>query len=195
MNQPNPITYTTEHKTVSVDHPSRLITMQGYPCIDGGWIKHKGKTVKYVIRYDNKPELNAEIEEWTAAWAKYEEWTASEFARNVPGLDDLRKAQDEAHNDRSRYADEFERMMEDEGNDGARPPRPIDESAKDRVARLAAEYPRAAAYLRAKDYTLAGNDRKYAAGKKAMEIIATGGTIEEANDVMANWLPEESKWA
>jgi len=84
--------------------------------------------------------------------------------------------------------------MGDEGNDGVDAPKPIDETLHEKADRLAIEYPRAAVYLKAKGYTYASNYHKTGAGREAMEIIATGGSIEDANKALENWLPEESMW-
>ena len=106
---------------------------------------------------------------------------------NVPGLKELRKAQDAAANDNERYHRSFERMMDDEGNDGARPPRRIDESLAEKATRLATQYPRAAMYLQAEGFTYASAVAKYSAGKKAMELISTGGSIAEADEILRSW--------
>lgn len=71
MNRPDPIQYTTAHKTVTVDDPKQLITAGGYPCIDGGTVRVNGKTQTLYVRYDNKPELAAQIANWQAAWQVY----------------------------------------------------------------------------------------------------------------------------
>jgi hypothetical protein len=104
----------------------------------------------------------------------------------APGLALLKAAMEE----HEEYSDRFERMMEDEDNDGARPPRrptaDLDELRK--------TYPVAALYLRAESYLNAENHHKYSAGKRASEIIASGGSIEEAKEVLDNWLPESATW-
>lgn len=71
MKRPNPIQYTTAHKTVILDDPEQLIVAGGYPCIHGGAVNVNGKTQTLYVRYDNKPELAAEIANWQAAWQTY----------------------------------------------------------------------------------------------------------------------------
>jgi hypothetical protein len=84
-----------------------------------------------------------------------------------PGLARLRAALDDA----DRYAEEFERMMEDEGNDGARPPRP----RRGDPTALAAEYPRAAAFLRMESWSYSCNmSGKSGVGKRAMARLLAG---------------------
>lgn len=115
-------------------------------------------------------------------------WDAQEAKINqaVPGIDILRAA----YNADEDYRQSFEKMMEDENNDGARPPsRPATNSAD-----LAKKYPRAAAYLKAEAYSGAAHDCKASAGRKAMELLASGGSIEDAEKILANWLPESAAW-
>lgn len=107
---------------------------------------------------------------------------------NVPGLDELRKAQDAAYNEDRQYSHQMDRMMDDEQNDGVNPPAPINQSLREIANNLAKQYPRAAVYLRAEGYTGASNFKKYGAGKDAMEIIATGGSIEDAKAILDNWM-------
>jgi hypothetical protein len=98
----------------------------------------------------------------------------------ISGLDLLRAA----HNDEARYAAQFERMMEDEGNDGARPPRP----ATGNVAALTALYPRAAAYILADDWSDAAHDVKASAGLIARQQILDGMDHDQAiSEMQAAW--------
>ena len=82
------------------------------------------------------------------------------------GLDALRAA----YNDEERYHREMAQMMEDEDNDGVRPPRPVSVAS----ATLAVQYPAAAAYLLAEAYTLAANYAKAGAGDRAIKRLETG---------------------
>lgn len=69
--------------------------------------------------------------------------------------------------DRQRYRREFNAMMDDEFNDGARAPKlPTAD-----IDALMAKYPRAAAYIKAENYSYAEHDVKSAAGKKALDKI------------------------
>lgn len=130
------------------------------------------------------------------AKARWDQQTADILARQaeeakalalaVPGIDELRRALDgHAH-----YHADFERAMEDEMRDGINMPR---RPASD-IAALQAQYPRAALYLKAEDYSLASHYAKASAGDKAMAILRNGGTIEDAQAVLDNWLPESAMW-
>jgi len=192
MNTPMNIEYTTEdgYKVV-ISSPEQIVVTQGIPCVDGGKIRHDGKMVRLMVRYDNRPELAAQITRWQADWKAYQDYKAAEFARNVPGLDELEKAQDAAYKEQARYDAAFEHMME---SGDSISPKALDETLEKIASALAIQYPRAAMYLRANSYTYASNHHKYGAGKRAMELIANGGSLEEAEKILKNWLPEESIW-
>lgn len=83
-----------------------------------------------------------------------------------PGIDELRAA----HEDIDRYHRDFERMMEDESNDGANPPRAI----KGDIDALRIQYPVAAAYLTAESWSYASHYAKSGAGERAMKRIIAG---------------------
>lgn len=100
---------------------------------------------------------------------------------NVPGLDILR----DAINDLDRYHREFNRMMEDESNDGINPPRRPTEDIK----ALKIQYPRAAAYLKAESYNLASHYAKAMAGRRAMDALAAGVDADAALKTM------EDEWS
>jgi len=186
MDKPK-VSYTTKSGyTVTLDDPKKLVVKQGRKCIDGGTIKHNGQTVRLVVAYDDKPELAQQVAEWQAAWAEYQTGIAAEFDRNVLGLAELEAAKDAAHNERVRYNLAMQAMMDSE--DGIAP-KALDETIIANAKTLAAQYPRAAMYLRAKAYTHASNDRKYSAGKQAMALIASGGDLSDAQDILDNWSP------
>lgn len=103
------------------------------------------------------------------------------LAANVPGLNELRAAID----DEIRYQEQFEQMMEDENNDGARPPKPV----TIKYADVAAKYPRAAIYIKAENYSLSEHYAKSTAGDKAMKLIEDGGSLADAEQILNNWLP------
>jgi len=144
---------------------------------------HDGKRI--VLLADTRPDLAAQIAELRQAEAD----AADLRVRSLPGLGKLEAAQDAAEDERDRYQSGMHRMMDDEHNDGARPPQPIDESLAANARQLAAQYPRAALYLRARRQAesthWADNTGKGAAGRQAMEILATGGSIEDAQVAMA----------
>lgn len=90
----------------------------------------------------------------------------------IPGLQAIRDAADEWE----AYRMAFNAMMEDEDNDGARPPKlPTSD-----VKALMQAYPVAAAYLKAEAYSHAANAAKAAAGRKAVEAIINGEDAEAA---------------
>ena len=90
-------------------------------------------------------------------------------AQQLAGIDGLAELK-AAISDHEREYLEFNRMMEDGDNDGARPPR----AAKGDVKALRARYPRAAAYLMAESWSYASHYAKSAAGNKAMQRILNG---------------------
>jgi len=191
MNKPE-IKYTTNHGyEITLNDTKQLVISQGTPCINGGKIKHNGKTVKLMIRLDNKPELAALVETWKVELAEFEADTEARFAENVPGLNELKAAQEAAYNEDARYSAQFSRMM-DSGD--CISPIAVDKSLQEKADSLATEYPRAAMYLKAQSYTYASNHHKYGAGKDAQAIIATGGSLQDAEEVLNNWLPEEAIW-
>ena len=101
----------------------------------------------------------------------------------IPGIEILKKARE----DEEIYQEAFTQMMEDGGNDGARPPK----KPKTDASAIAREYPLAALYLKAEAYTLSNNSDKYSAGKKAKKLLEEKGAEgkQEAESVLKNWLP------
>ena len=98
----------------------------------------------------------------------------------VPGLDELR----DAYYDVDAYIDKFNKMMEDENNDGCCPPNSID---IDIVEELEKKYPAAAAYIVAESYKGSSWFIKSAAGSRAAERIMAG---EEHGIVMVDMQKE-----
>jgi len=99
----------------------------------------------------------------------------------IEGLQELRNALD----DEARYARAFDRMMENECNDGVNPPkRPTVKSAD-----LKEKYPRAAAYIKAENWSFSNNYAKSAAGEKAMKRIVDA---EDYETVLADM---ETAWS
>lgn len=126
---------------------------------------------------------------------KKAKWEAEEKARqeavvrlaaNVPGLEALR----DALSRQEMYREAFARMMDDEMNDGANPPqKPVDD-----IAALRAEYPAAAAYLKAENWECASHYAKSAAGRKAKQAIADGADYSGALAQMeAEWQAHTEK--
>lgn len=84
----------------------------------------------------------------------------------------------------SRYYDAFSCMMDDQDNDGVRPP--VKPTAN--IAALSAKYPRAAAYIKAQNYGCAANYAKSSAGRKALEKIINGEDYAQAiADMETEW--------
>lgn len=152
----------------------------------GPWIAIVGdKTVLLTVE-EGTPVLESVEAARTASASRAKD----SLDRAIPGLDLLRSAIRE----HDVYASRFDAMMEDEYNDGARPPaRPTSD-----LAALSREYPRAAAYLRAEQASWAADYRKSGAGERAKKILEAGGEIAEADAVLAGWLSpaeiEEAGW-
>ena len=108
----------------------------------------------------------AVVEEFEAAKAKREAYL---IEIGVPILQAARDAED-------KYYRDFDRMMEDENNDGVNPPtKPTAD-----LDALYKQYPVAAAYLRAKAYEYSSHYAQSAAGKTAAKKIADGGDYKAA---------------
>ena len=101
----------------------------------------------------------------------------------INAIDGLQEIYD-ARNAWSRYRKNFRRMMDDQDNDGARPP--VQPTAN--IDALNTKYPRAAAYVKAEDYSYAANYAKSSAGRKALEKIINGEDYAQAiADMEAEW--------
>jgi len=186
MEQPKPFECVNDHRTFFVKSPKEIKTVQGIECFDGGDIKVNGKSMRLMVRIDGKPEFSQKVADWRAEWATYDAWKREEFDRNVPGYRELEQASDAAAEVEYRYRSEVNRRMDDEQLSSFSPAKP-DNAPAEKAAVLRTQYPRATVYLRAKRYTNSDNLNKYSAGKKAMEIIATGGSIEDAKYILDNW--------
>jgi hypothetical protein len=127
--------------------------------------------------------------EWDAIQAQKRAEKEAALETAVPGLAEATRLSDAAYNEQERYSRAFDRMMADESNDGARPPKPEEKTISQKLAAHLASYPRAALYLRAKaqheNSHWADNTGKGAAGQRTMEILAGGGTVEEAEAALA----------
>ncbi len=108
----------------------------------------------------------------------------SELDQNVPGLNEVHAAQEAAYTGQARYTGQEIGYDEYSG-----PPRPIRNKLRLRADELEREFPRAAVYLRAQEYAHAGNQHKRAAGNDALELIESGGNLDEAEAILNNWLP------
>lgn len=125
----------------------------------------------------------AEMKEIKAAMMaeQTEERETAERRRNfraaIPGLEELEAAKAE----QATYREAFSRAV-DSGS-GIYPAKP-----KSDPAELSAQYPMAAAMLRAESYSRAANYRKANAGRKAVERILDGEDWEKAvSDMETEW--------
>ncbi len=197
MNKPEPITLHVSTSThgefdIVLSDKSQVGVVQGQSCVSGGALV-KGKSARMNVALASRPEMAAQVAQWLADWQAWEEAKAAAFAANVPGYAELQAALDAAQNEQHRYHSAFDRMMDDENNDGANPPKAENKSFAKRARELAAQYPRAATYIKAQGYLLSDNTHKYAAGRKASELVAAGGDLAEAESILENWLPA-SAW-
>lgn len=107
----------------------------------------------------------------------------------VPGLAALKAAFSAYEYESDRADRAFARMMSDENNDGARPPNPFDVTTEANYFALRDANPRGALYLKAERQSESGswadNTGSASAGKRAMEILRAGGSIEEAEIALA----------
>lgn len=126
---------------------------------------------------------SAEMQEIKAALLaeQTEERETAEHRRNfraaIPGLKELEIAREA----QAAYREAFARAVD--SGDGIYPAKP-----KSDPAELSAQYPMAAAMLRAESYSRAANYRKASAGRKAVERILDGDDWEKAiSDMEAEW--------
>ena len=125
----------------------------------------------------------AEVQEIKAALMaeEAEERETAERRRNfraaIPGLKELEIAREA----QAAYREAFARAVD--SGDGIYPAKP-----KSDPAELSAQYPMAAAMLRAESYSRAANYHKASAGSKAVEHILDGDDWEKAvSDMEAEW--------
>ena len=118
-----------------------------------------------------KPEIIAYLK------AEQEEKEKAEADRKakIAAIDGLAEIRD-AINAETEYRIAFDKMMDDEYNDGVFPPKKPTASSKD----LMSKYPRAAAYLKAESWSYSEHFVKSAAGRKAMDRIINGDDYEQA---------------
>lgn len=113
-----------------------------------------------------------------------EEKAAEEAA--IPGLRELRAAYDAEE----KYRSDFAAAMEDEMRDGVG----IPAMPQTNIDALAAQYPRAALYLKAEGYTNAAHHVKASAGRKALKLLREGGSVEDAAAILDNWTNDTYLW-
>lgn len=111
----------------------------------------------------------------------------------IPGVSEILRLSKSVRNDGARYSSQFSRMMEDEGNDGARPPKLTNDDAEKRLKEMLAANPRAAQYVRALAFEDASNYMKAAAGTKAKNMLLAGESAEKAKGALDDWTGEKAK--
>lgn len=112
-----------------------------------------------------------EIKDYLKAEKAEQERKAKERAERIAaieGLNEIRSAIDDLES----WQYEFEKSFEDVGGMGVRPKPQYD------IPAMKAKYPRAAAYLRAEEYSLKSNYELSAIGKKALETVIYGDYSE-----------------
>jgi hypothetical protein len=93
--------------------------------------------------------------------------------RKIAAIEGIKEIEN-ARSEWEEYHYRFNKMMDDEFNDGANPPR----KPKSDINELRVKYPKAAAYLKAQGFMQSSNVDKYSAGKKALERIINGENYE-----------------
>ncbi len=151
------------------------------PCLSNvmltGSVIVDGKEIKAVVRLTDKT-AKAVNDEISASYHRRALPPSKEDM--IPGIEALRKA-------RSTRSYEHEMLMRAIDSGSSRCPKQT--VTDEQVAELEAQYPAAVAYLRAESYACASNLDKYAAGRKAKDLLLSGGSVERANEIMDNWLP------
>lgn len=132
----------------------------------------KGDTAAHESIIAHKPEILAYLK---AAAAEH----AAKIAA-IDGLDELRQAIYDAE----KYSEEFTKMMDDEYNDGVKPPK----KPKTDVDAVRKAHPQAAAYIKAENWSMASHYAKIAAGARALERITNGEDYKAAiEDMEKEW--------
>jgi hypothetical protein len=106
------------------------------------------------------------------------------LATIFPGLSELEAAYTAWVN----YKGDYEKWVDN--GDGTNPPA----EPKCNLVSLRTQYPAATLYLKAKSYETDSNVNKRIAGEKARKLLEAGGELEEARNILKNWLPEEAMW-
>lgn len=120
---------------------------------------------------EKKPEIIAYIKAKEEAEKKAHEEREAKIEA-IEGLAEIKNAIYERNN----YRIAFEKMMDDEYNDGVFPPK----APKSNPDELMKKYPRAAAYITAEGWTYSTHFVKSSAGRKALERIINGEDYEAA---------------
>lgn len=116
--------------------------------------------------------------------------TEDDYNAKQKAITEMRELERRVINESDRYRTQFNRMMEDEYNDGVNPPKPEDRSIWERLAEMKKVNPRAALYLKAErqaqgttSYSATSGQMK--GGTDAMQILRDGGSIEDAEKALS----------
>ena len=134
------------------------------------WEINKGKENFEEIKAKKQEILNYFAEK--AAKKEAIEKARQEKIDAIEGLKEIRAAIEAEE----RYAYLFEKMTEDEYNDGVNPPTKPTVS----LAELRAKYPQAAAYIKAENWSYAAHYKKSSCGLHAMNQIREGEDYQKA---------------
>lgn len=174
--------------TVITSHGSHTWAIYGSPTKDipemvraklpANW---RGFWIGYPVREGARSAVEKILAERDAQNSKAADERQAALEAAVPGITELRAA----YEDFERYHEQFERMMDDENNDGARPPRAM-KANPDEVAK---KFPRAAAYLKMEAWNSSCDmSGKSAVGSRAMSRLFAG---EDVAQVLAD---AENEW-
>ena len=100
-------------------------------------------------------------------------------AQKIEGYEELKKA----INEHNLYQDKCIAASESEIGCTEIIEKPI--SSLDELVK---RYPLANLYLKAEGYTFASNDKKNAAGHKAMQVLENTGDLKKAAEILKNWI-------
>lgn len=144
-----------------------------------GWYMTQldGENCQYV-KADNKNIIIAPEFTKTLFTAK-NTYRQQALEKSVPGITLLQAAM----RGEAAYFEAMQVMMDNEMNDGVNPPIRPDVDTES----LKAKYPRAALYVKADAYSDADHYAKSDAGKKAKNLLESGGSEADAENILTNW--------
>lgn len=112
-----------------------------------------------------------------------------EEERLFPGITNLREL-------KRKWDDAWEKREKALEDNNALPGQKFvnEHSIYEKLEEARAEYPRATLALKAESYIGSGHIDRSIAGKKALELLKNGGSMEEAQSILDNWLSQEAMW-
>jgi len=174
-------------KTVTGGVPSTIVVDR--KVIKGVQFQTEIDGKKVFARLEGKPDLQVLVDQHEAAKTAASAAAAQELEAAVPGLRDLRTLAARVENQEEDFRRGMNRMMEDESNDGVFPPRQPSQVLREQYEAAKVAHPRAALYLRAErqaeSASWADNTGKGAAGRDAMQVLESGGSLEDAEKALA----------